>query len=425
MPVSRRALEIAAALIAAALLGFMLWRLAGLQGMTLANGQPLFGDFIAFWSAGRATLDGNIEQIHDRHFLYGVQQAIAPGVAFVAPWNSPPPFLFVACVLALMPYPVAAVAFFAATLALFLWAMRGLLPDARALIFPASAPVTIYQAGTVQAGLLIAGVSGLALAWLDKRPRLAGAMVALLAIKPHLAVLWPLMLALSGRWRVFWAAALATTAFVAAAGLVFGFDAYGRFLDNLAASQDLISAQRITTPAYASLYANLLSLGAPQALALGAHVVSAAGALVMFGWICLQRSVFPDARSAVRNPGPNTEAFALGSGFAAGAAPRNDGEVRAERGLHSAALCAATLLMSPYLFFYDFTLLLLGAAMLGAPRDRFELAAAVLAWGAGLSVAVGYVVMLPICPAAAWAVLIAALRRRGIAAARPAPAPRT
>ena len=31
--------------------------------------------------------------------------------------------------------------------------------------------------------------------------------------------------------------------------------------------------------------------------------------------------------------------------------------------------------MSPYLFFYDFTLLAVGAALLGAPRDRFELIA--------------------------------------------------
>lgn len=385
MSLKRGAFEIAALTAAAALIGFLLWKLFDARDMTLPNGQPLFGDYIAFWTAGRATLDGHVAQIHDRHFLYGYQQMIAPDVRYVALWNSPPTFLLIACVLALAPYPVSAIGFFLATLALFVWAMRQVLPDARALIFPLTAPAVLYQAGTVQVGLLITGVTGFALHWLDRRPRLAGALVALLAVKPHLAVLWPLFLALSGRWRAFWSAAAATAVFVVTAGLVFGFDAYGRFFENLIASQRLISEQQITTPAYASLYANLLDLGAPLAVATAAQAVSAAAA----------------ALAACR-------LF-----------------MRAENAVAGAALCAATLLISPYLFFYDFTLLLLGAALLGPPRDRFELAAAVLAWSAGISVALGYIAPLPLCPLAAWAVLAAALRRAGSAALRPAPAQRT
>jgi hypothetical protein len=126
----------------------------------------------------------------------------------------------------------------------------------------------------------------------------------------------------------------------------------------------------------------------------------------------------------IRNPGANAAPYGpLGSGFSL-REPRNDaegadGEALAAQG---AALCAATLLMSPYLFFYDFTLLAVGAALLGAPRDRFELVAAVLAWSAGLSIALGYLAPLPLCPLAAWAVLTAAFRRRGSAAPRSAPA---
>jgi hypothetical protein len=85
--------------------------------------------------------------------------------------------------------------------------------------------------------------------------------------------------------------------------------------------------------------------------------------------------------------------------------------LRGARESQGAALCAATLLATPYLFFYDMTLLAVGAALLGAPRDRFELAALVLAWSAGLSLALGYIAPLPLCPLAAWTVLIAAFRR--------------
>lgn len=383
MPVKRWVFEAAALLIAIGMLVYFFSRAAGADNMTLPSGQPFFGDFMAFWSAGRAALDGHVAQVHEQDSLWPLQQAIAPDAKFYAPWNSPPTFLLIVSVLALAPYPVAASGFLIVTALLFGWAIRRFLPDGRAMLFPATAPAVIYQIGTVQAGMLIAGVSGLALHWLDKRPRLAGALVALLAIKPHLAILWPLFLALSGRWRAFAAAAVAAIAFVALAGLVFGFDSYARWFESLASSQRLISEQRVTTPAYASLYANLLGLGAPHALAIGLQAISAAAAVL--------------AACVVFRGG--------------------------DRNLSGAALCAATLLVSPYLFFYDFTLLLIGAALLGAPRSSLEYAAAIFAWAAGLTVAVGYYVALPVCPLAAWLVLAVAFTRARNAAPRPAPAP--
>lgn len=383
MPLKRLSFEIVAVAIAASMLGYFLWRAAGSQNMTLPSGQPFFGDFMAFWSAGRAALDGHVAEIHERAMLWPYQQAAAPDVKFYAPWNSPPTFLLIVSILALAPYPVAAIGFLVGAALFFGIVIRRFLPDGRALLLPATAPAVIYQVGTIQAGMLIAGISGLALHWLDKRPRAAGALVGLLAIKPHLAILWPLFLALSGRWRAFAAAALATMAFAALAGLVFGFDAYGRWFESLANSQRLISEQRITTPAYASLYANLLGLGAPQVLAFGAHALSAAAGAII-------------ACMLFRN---------------------------ADRLIGGAALCAATLLISPYLFFYDFTLLLIGAALLGVPRSPLDYAAAIFAWGAGLTVAVGYYVALPICPLAAWLVLGAAFMRARSAASRLATAP--
>jgi hypothetical protein len=375
--------EAAAFLIAASMLIFFFSRAAGTENLTLPSGQPFFGDFMAFWSAGHAALEGHVEQIHDRAMLWPLQQEIAPDVKYYAPWNSPPTFLLVVSVLALVPYPVAAIGFLVLAALLFGWAIRRFLPDGRALLFPATAPAVIYQIGTVQAGMLIAGIYGLALHWLDKRPRLSGAMVGLLAIKPHLAIMWPLFLALSGRWRAFAAAAIAAIAFVALAGAIFGFDSYVRWLESLANSQSLISEQRVTTPAYASLFANLLGLGVSHPIAIGLHGLSAAlGAIVA----CV--------------------IFRRGDVQAAGA-----------------ALCASTLLISPYLFFYDFTVLMIGVALLGTPRTWLGYAAAIFAWGAGLTVAIGYYVALPICPIAAWLVMAAAFTRVKSEAAQPALAP--
>jgi hypothetical protein len=386
MRLKRRVYEIGAIAIAFIMLGEMMWLAAGAHGLALANGQPIFGDFVIFWSAGRAALDGMAAEVHDPAFLATIQAEAAPGIGFAAPWNGPPQFLLLMTAFAVLPFPAAALLFLAMSAALYLLAAHKILPDARALIFAIAMPAALYHLGTVQSGLLIAGITGLALHWLDTRPRAAGALIALLSIKPHLAILWPFYLIATRRWRAFVSAALASIAFALVAGLAFGFDSFARFIDNLAAARALIDAQRISTPAYASLYANLLSLGAPQTLALGAQTISAALALI--------------AGALVLKHGGRRDQYA--------------------------AFCAITLLISPYLFFYDATLLGLGAAFLGAPRDRLETIALIAAWGAGLSLAIAYVAPLPFCPLAAWLVLTVTLRRRSESVAlAAAPAPHT
>ncbi len=249
---TRRFYEIGALLIAAMLLAVMGWRLAHANGLPLAEGQPVFGDFIAFWSAGRLALEGRAAEVHNEAAIYAQHLIAVPGLHVVAPWNSPPPFLLISSLFALTPFPVAALLFLLLSGALYLYVARKTLPDARALLFALTLPAALFHLGSVQTGLLIAGVSGLALLWIDKRPRAAGALIALLAIKPHLAILWPVFLIISKRWTAFITAALATTAFLVIAGFVFGFESYARFFDNLRAAQSLIGDERVATDTFAS-----------------------------------------------------------------------------------------------------------------------------------------------------------------------------
>jgi hypothetical protein len=380
----RHWLELGAIAVALGLIGVMAWLGLQARDWLLPNGQPVFGDFIAFWGAGRAALDGAVAQVHDAHALQAYQREAVPGLPVLAGWNSPPTFLLIAAVLGAMPFPVAALVWLGAGAALYLFAASEVLADKRALIFALTLPAALYHIGSVQTGLVIAGASGLALYWLDRRPLAAGALVAVLAIKPHMALLWPIFLVATGRWRAFAAAALSTGAFVLLGGLVFGFDAYARFLENLPATQGLITGQRVATPAYASLYGNLIGLGIAQPIAMSLHALSAIGALLA--------AVFAFRRGDTPTQG--------------------------------AALCAATLLVLPYSFFYDFTLLAVGAALLGAPRGRFETMAFGLAWAAGLSLVLGYAVQLPLGAIAAWCVLISAALRARSAAYLPAPVQR-
>jgi hypothetical protein len=381
----RRWFEIAAIGATLIQLGVMAYRLQGMDGLLLADGQPMFGDFIAFWSGARIALNGDIELVHNIQAIQAQHQIAIPGLPVLTPYNSPPTFLLLILPLGLLSFPAAAISFLVATGALFVFAARKILPDTRALIFALTLPAALFHIGSVQTGLLIAGASALALTWLDRRPIAAAAMIALVAVKPHLALLWPVLLIVTRRWRALVFSALFTAALLVAAGLAFGFDAYQRFIENLPNAQNLITDRRVAAETFASLYGDLLGLGMPQAPAAILHGLSALAALIVAVLVFL----------------------------------------RGGRAEHAAALCAATMLISPYLYFYDTTLLAVGAAFLGAPRNRIETMTLVLAWSAGLTVALGVVATLPLSPLAAWMLLLTASGRAGIAAPRPAPAQHT
>src|SRR5262249_54573238 len=88
---------------------FMGEKLVGMKGPLITNdNQPLFGDFLAYWSAGKAVLMGQAAHVHDHDLptdvVHHVQLELMPHLPVVSPWNSPPQFLLIATGLATMPY---------------------------------------------------------------------------------------------------------------------------------------------------------------------------------------------------------------------------------------------------------------------------------------------------------------------------------
>lgn len=371
--------EVGAVLACLGILSAMLERYIGAQGFMTPGGQPVFGDFLAFWTAGKFALAGNAAQVHDPAIVHAFQAQEIPGLKVVSTWNSPPPFLLLTMLLGLMSYPDAAFCFIGMSFAIYLIGARILLPDWRSLIFAVTVPAAFYEFGSFQTGLLIGGLTAIILYWQDKRPLVAGALIAILAIKPHMALLWPLYLIVTGRWRMFFAAAVATAAFVIAAGLVFGIESYERFLANLGYTQNLIANKRVAIATFGSLFGNLIAIGADKTVAAAAQAVNTLAALALAAVVWRR------------------------------------GESTAVKG---AAFCAATMLSSPYLFFYDATLLAVGAALMGAPRNKVEGLACIGAWAAGLSVTVGFIQPLPVVPLCSWLLLIAAARRGALSFAK-------
>ena len=80
------------------------------QGYWLIDGvrAPIANDFVNVWAAGKLVLDGHPALAYDWDIQRGIELALLgqdfPG--YFA-WHYPPPFLFVASLLAQFPYPVA------------------------------------------------------------------------------------------------------------------------------------------------------------------------------------------------------------------------------------------------------------------------------------------------------------------------------
>ncbi|MGE3143067.1 MAG: glycosyltransferase family 87 protein [Hyphomonadaceae bacterium] len=375
-PSRRLCLEILAVLAGLVTLGVMAWQLPTWHGLRIGAGQPVFGDFLSFWTAGRLALEGKIALVHDPHALMAAHREAIPGFTKYFPWHSPPVFLLITAPLAALPYAIAGALFLIGSLTLYIIAMRGVLPDWRALIFPLASPTAIFQLGSTQVAFAMTSFYALAARWLDRRPIAAGAAIALMAIKPHLAILWPIMLAVRGRWRTFIAAGVFTAALVALAGLVFGFESYVRFINDLGAAQELVTRRGLPPNTLTSLYANLVFLHVPHPLAIAAHGLSAAAALLL----CLMVWRRDEADTSI------------------------------------AALTAGAMLMSPYLFFYDSMVMAVGVAALARRRlNWIEIAvfalvfslSAICLWGARKWT-------LPYGPAIAWAMLLTAATRAGV-----------
>lgn len=312
------------------------WTARSLPDLVDPEGKPVGYDFIAFWSAARLAWEGHPAAAFDWSAMAAMHHAAVPHLhdkLFL--WHYPPTYLLVVLPLGLLPYPAALVLFLAATAALWALLVRRILPDRRAWLAAAALPAGLVNIMHGQNGFLTAACAGFALLALDRRPLRAGIWIAFLAIKPHLAILFPVALAAEGRWRAFAAAALATGVFCGAAVAAFGWPTVAAFLHDIPTVRPLVDDGNLPWGMMPSPYVFGLSLGLPAAAAMVLQVAVALAAAVCV-WL------------AWRGPRAPFEAKA-------------------------AVLAVASMLVSPYVFYYDLTwagLAIAWLALLGL-RDGF------------------------------------------------------
>jgi alpha-1,2-mannosyltransferase len=342
---------VALMLLAAALLGAVFVVVTS-DGRNDRFGRPLGTDFANVYAAGTYVLDGEAAAPFDPELQHRREGLIfGPETPFFG-WHYPPFFLGLAALLATLPYWLALLVWQGATLALYLWAMRGavgneLAKDPLWLPLALAFPAVFINLGHGHNGFLTAALMTGALLQLDRRPWLAGVLFGLLAYKPQFGLLIPLVLAVSGRWRVFAAAAATVAVLALAVTFAFGMDVWTAFLASTKFTRTIVLEQGDTGwHKIQSVFSVVRMWGGGIGLAYAAQGVVTLAVAGALAWLWRGSSAFP---------------------------------------LKAAALLIGTVLATPYVLDYDLMLLAPAIAFLaadGANRDyaRYEKTALAALW---------------------------------------------
>jgi arabinofuranan 3-O-arabinosyltransferase len=320
-----------------------------LQGHWLVDsqGRPIAADFVNVYAAGTLALQGDAPAAYDWG-LHKQAEVAALGHAFGGyfGWHYPPTFLFVACLLALLPLVPATLAWLALTLPMYVWAIRSIVPSRAAVLLAVSFPGVIWNISVGQNGFLTAALVGGSLLLVERRPVVAGILLGLLTYKPQFGLLFPLALAFGGYWRVIGVATGTALVLAAASCLAFGADSWHAFVTWMPALSNAVFAEgRVRLDKLQTLLGLVRWLGGGMTLAWTLQ-----GMLI----VCCACAAAWTWHSSVRY------------------------EIKA------ATLATAALLATPYLFIYDLVVLAIPMAFLlqMGLRDgflRYELAGLALA----------------------------------------------
>jgi hypothetical protein len=285
-------------------------------------------DFVNVWSAGRLVLDGHPAQAYDWDIQKQVQVAVL-GQSYDGnfAWHYPPPFLFVAAVLAHFPYAVAFIGWVGVSLVPYVAAMRAIVGRGFGLLLALAFPVVFTNALVGQNGFLTASLIGGTLYLMPTRPVLSGICLGLLSYKPQYGLLFPLALIAASQWKVFFTAGTVAILTASLSWFAFGSESWQAFFHWMPMfSQAFLTEGRAPWGKMQSIFALVRYCGGTEQLAWVFQWITSGMVAVLLALMWRNRSVsYP---------------------------------------LKAASLAAGALLMTPYLFLYDLTVLAIPVAFL-------------------------------------------------------------
>ncbi|MBK1624526.1 glycosyltransferase family 87 protein [Afifella marina] len=259
-----------------------------------ADGPARLVDFDMFHLVARLVWAGRLEEAYRFDSLWPLLHARG-GLDFMT-WAYPPPFDLVVAPLGLLPAGAAYLVFVGGTLALYLFALKRLAGEDFALVAILIFPAFAIGISGGQNGFLTGALIALACLGFERRRWQAGVPLGLMIIKPHLAAGLAVRTLLARRFAAAVAAALTVVAACLAATVCFGAGIWAVFLEATRETGIFLKEGFFPLHRMVSIYATARSFGlgvAPSFAAQGlvALVALAAIVRVTFGAFTLRQSL--------------------------------------------------------------------------------------------------------------------------------------
>ena len=252
------------------------------DGTSLVIGR----DFLNFWMYGRAALTPDPSRFYDA-VVYNQELAALLGENYPGQnWSYPPSIMLPALPFGQLGYVQALLCWTLFGAALFFVVARRHLNDPRLLLAFLLSPAAVLCIISGQSSLVTAAILIGIFACLDRRPIVAGVLIALLTLKPQLGLLFPVMLMASGRWRVFVTASVMSIAIAAVTAALFGPQVWVDFVLKGLPTNNIVLADPdgIAAPFYPTVFMNMRGVGASYALAMAVQLCFSAVAVAAVIW---------------------------------------------------------------------------------------------------------------------------------------------
>lgn len=277
------------------------------------------GDFAAFWSAAKETLDGGLARLYASNGLERAIQFHSPHQDLEGlTWQYPPHAALIFSPIGLLPFSIAYAVWCAAGLAVFAYALWSVgLHDRLLVIALASIPV-LLTLKTGQNALFMGALLLIAVFNARSNPIVAGIAAALLTTKPQLGLLLPVFFIAAGHWRALIYASLGSVAAIAASIGIVGVETWIRFFEAVTSVSGAVATGDMPVYKMVNVYAAAQLLGVPDMLALS---LAAGGIMIATGILTWVSRASDDPK------------------------------------WHYAALAVLTLIAAPYSYYYELVLI--------------------------------------------------------------------
>lgn len=245
------------------------------------------GDFVAFWSAARETLNGDLAALYASDGLAAAMQLHRPEASVDGlTWQYPPHASLIFAPIGLLPFEAAYALWCGLGLAAFAAVLYSVGVRGRALAaLMATLPVLIVL-NTGQNALFTASLMLLAVFNSRSRPILAGLAAALLTLKPQLGILLPVIFLAGGHWRAFTVAAVGSLGLWLGSALALGVETWRAFFEFLGIVSGSVTDGAMPLYKMVNVYAAARLAWVPDALALLLAGTSYVAAMIAVVWTC-------------------------------------------------------------------------------------------------------------------------------------------